>query len=67
LPNHLSKKRKQFATGEFVKPAEWNSKRQKAISYSIESQQLNTQLEIIAANIKKEYLKLQLSELRIYC
>jgi len=56
------KKRKQFATGEFINPSNWNAKQQRAISNSIESQQLNTQLQIITANIKKEYLKLQLSE-----
>jgi len=57
------KKRRQFSTGEFVKPSEWNPKQQKAISKSIASQQLNTQLQIISANIRKEYLKLQLSEI----
>jgi len=56
------KKRKEFATGEFINPDDWNAKQQRAISNSIESQQLNTQLQIITANIKKEYLKLQLSE-----
>jgi len=56
------KKRKQFATGEFINPSNWNAKQQRATSNSIESQQLNTQLQIITANIKKEYLKLQLSE-----
>lgn len=56
------KKRKEFATGEFINPDNWNAKQQRAISNSIESQQLNTQLQIITANIKKEYLKLQLSE-----
>ena len=56
------KKRKEFATSEFVHPAEWNTKQQRAASNSIENLQLNAQLQIIAANIKKEYLKLQLSE-----
>ncbi|QBA63675.1 site-specific integrase [Muriicola soli] len=57
------KRRKEFSVGEFVNPIEWNAKKQRAISKSIENQQLNTQLQIIAANIKKEYLKLQLSEI----
>ena len=57
------KKRKQFSTGEFISPANWDRKAQRAISDSIENQQLNTQLQIIAANIKKEYLRLQLSEI----
>ena len=56
------KKRKEFATGEFIKPDDWNAKQQRGTSNSIENQHLNTQLQIITANIKKEYLKLQLSE-----
>jgi len=56
------KKRREFATGEFVIPNQWDSKQQKATPYSTENQQLNTQLQIIEGNIKKEYLKLQLSE-----
>ncbi|MGB5170862.1 MAG: Arm DNA-binding domain-containing protein [Eudoraea sp.] len=57
------KKRKEFATGEFVIPNQWDSKQQKATPYSTENQHLNTQLQIIAAKVTKEYLKLQLSEL----
>lgn len=56
------KRRKEFSTGEFIKPTDWYAKKQKAISKSIENEQLNLQLQIIAANIKKEYLKLQLAE-----
>ena len=53
-------KRKEFSTGEFMNPSEWNTKHQKARSYSIANQQINLQLEIITANIKKAYLQLQL-------
>ena len=56
------KRRKEFSTGEFINPLNWIAKKQKAISISIENEQLNLQLQIIAANIKKEYLKLQLAE-----
>ncbi|WP_027078863.1 site-specific integrase [Maribacter antarcticus] len=56
-------KRKAFSTGLFVNPDNWNAKKQVSISKSIASQQLNTQLQIIEGNIKKEYLKLQLSEI----
>ena len=56
------KKRKEFSTREFINPLNWNAKKQMAISNSIENKQLNLQLQIIAANIKKEYLKLQLKE-----
>ena len=55
------RKRKEFGTGEFVKPTEWNPKQQKAISKSIASQQLNTQLQIIEGNIKKKCNSLRLS------
>ena len=57
------KKRKEFATGKFVYPTDWNPKKQRVGSKSIENQHLNTQLQIIAAKVTKEYLKLQLSEL----
>ncbi len=50
------KRRKQFSTGDFINPLNWNAKQQKAISKSIQNEQLNMQLQIIAANIKKEYL-----------
>lgn len=56
------KKRKEFSTGEFVSHSEWDSKKQQADPSSIANEQVNTQLQIIAAKIKKEYLKLQLSE-----
>ncbi len=44
-----------------MNPSEWNSKHQKAISTTINNQQINLQLEIITANIKKAYLQLQLA------
>ncbi|MEH6770037.1 site-specific integrase [Maribacter arcticus] len=55
------KSRKQFSTGEFINSLEWNAKKQKASSKSIVNQQINLQLEIISANIKKAYLQLQLA------
>ncbi len=55
-----SKNRKQFSTGEFINPLEWNVKNQKANSKSIANQQINLQLEIITANIKKAHLQLQM-------
>ena len=51
------KARKQFSIGEFINPLNWNAKKQKVISKSIENEQLNLQLQIIAANIKNEYHK----------
>ncbi len=56
------RKRKEFSTGEFISASDWNAKKQKSLSKSIVSQQINLQLEIITAKIKKAYLQLQLSE-----
>ncbi len=55
-------KRKQFSTGEFITPLEWYAKKQKANSKSTSNQQINLQLEIISANIRKVYLQLQMME-----
>jgi integrase/recombinase XerD len=56
-----SKKRKEFSSGEFISPSDWNAKKQKASSKTIANQQINLQLEIITANIKKAHLQLQLA------
>lgn len=53
-------KRKAISTGEFINPSDWNAEKQKATSKPISNQQINLQLEIISANIKKAYLQLQL-------
>ena len=53
------KKRKQFSTGEFINPKEWNSKRQQASS----EKEINQQLEIINSGIKKTYIQLQLTDI----
>ncbi|WP_339626617.1 Arm DNA-binding domain-containing protein [uncultured Maribacter sp.] len=50
------KRRKQFSTGEFIAPFEWNAKKQLASSRTVANQQINLQLEIITVNIKKAYL-----------
>ncbi len=56
------KKRKQFSTGEFINPFEWNAKGQTASPKTISNQQINLQLDIITANIKKAHLQLQTSD-----
>ena len=53
-------KRKEFATGEFIDPKQWISKKQKAAPTGLKNEQINLQLEIITANLKKEFLQLQL-------
>ena len=56
-----SKKRKEFSSGEFISSSDWNAKKQKASTKTIVNQQINLQLEINTANIKKAYLQLQLA------
>mgnify|MGYP000704649718 CR=1 FL=1 len=58
----FNKRRKEFSTGEFIDPLHWNAKSQKVSSKTISSQQINLQLEIITANIKKAYLQIQMMD-----
>jgi len=55
-------KRKEFATGEFINPVEWLSKKQKVTSETPQSEHINLQLEIIASNLKNEFLQAQLQK-----
>jgi len=55
------KKRKEFATGEFIGASNWNAKKQKSESKSVVNGQTNLQLEIISGNIRNAYLQLQLA------
>ena len=54
-------KRKQFSTGQFVNPSHWNSKQQQVVKSNVANQQVNLQLELIANEIRKAFLQLQLS------
>ncbi len=56
------KKRKEASSGLMVNPVHWNSKQQKFASKSNSGQQVNQQLEITVAAIRKAHLQLQLSE-----
>ena len=55
------KKRKEISSGIMVNPAHWDAKLQMVISKSFSEEQLNQQLEIQIAAIRKSYLKLKLS------
>lgn len=55
-------KRKAISTGEFIDPLHWNAKTQQASSKTISGQQINLQLQMISANIKKAHLQLQMME-----
>ncbi|MCM4172465.1 site-specific integrase [Arenibacter sp. TNZ] len=54
------KNRKQFSTGLFLNPKQWNSKKQYVTPESSSGQHLNIQLELISSKITATYLKLQL-------
>ena len=53
------KERKEASSGLMVNPVHWNSKQQKVALISTSGQQINQQLEITVAAIRKAYLKLQ--------
>ncbi|PHN94735.1 integrase [Maribacter sp. 6B07] len=58
----FKQKRKAFSTGEFINILDWNAKNQKANPKTSIGQQINVQLQIILANVKKAHLKLQMLE-----
>lgn len=58
-----SGKRRQFATGQFIKPECWYSKLQQAKPPNDENTNINTQLSLIKTKINKAFLLLQIKEL----
>lgn len=55
-------KRKQFATGLFINPDNWNASKQKAFPPNTEHNQINTQLSLIKQEINQAFLYLQVQE-----
>ncbi|WP_457618430.1 Arm DNA-binding domain-containing protein [Lutibacter sp.] len=55
-------KRKEIATGQFVKPEYWYSKKQLAEPPNDENTNINTQLNLIKTNINRAFLLLQIKE-----
>ena len=53
------KVRKQFSTGQFVTPDNWNSKRQLIKPPEPDSEYINTQLSLIRQNLNQAFLFLQ--------
>ena len=51
-------KRKQFATGQFINPKCWYSKKQLAEPPNGENANINTQLSLIKTNINRAFLLL---------
>ena len=56
------KSRKQFSTGQFVSPKNWNSKQQLVEPPEPDSELINTQLSLIKTKINKAFLLLQVKE-----
>ncbi len=54
------KARKEFSTGLFINPKNWNAKKQLVLSVDDNNQYLNGQLQIISSEINKSYLGLQI-------
>jgi len=56
------KKRKQFSTGIFINPNNWNSKQQRVEPPEPDAELINTQLSLIKTKISKAFLMLQVQE-----
>ncbi len=56
------KSRKQFSTGLFANPKQWNSKKQKVLDETEQSEYINTQLSLIKNKIHQAFLMLQIQE-----
>jgi len=57
-----AKQRKQFSTGLFINPKNWNSKQQKVKPPEPDAEIINTQLSLIKTKINKAFLMLQVKE-----
>jgi len=57
-----NKTRKQFATGQFVNPNNWNSKQQHIEPPEPDSDIINSQLSLIKTKINRAFLMLQVKE-----
>ena len=56
------KERKQFSTGLFINPDNWNSKKQKVLDKETQHEYLNSQLTLIKTKINRGFLMLQVKE-----
>ena len=55
----FNKKRHHFATGQFVNPKNWNSKKQLVKPLEPDSEYINNQLSLIKTKINRAFLMLQ--------
>jgi len=58
----LNKKRKEFATGLFINPEVWDSKKQKAKPPTDENELTNTQLSLIKTKLNQAFLFLRVNK-----
>jgi len=58
----FNKSRKEFSTGLFVNPKHWNSKKQKVLDDTEQSNYINTQLSLITTKINQAFLLLQIQQ-----
>lgn len=56
-------KRKEFSTGLFIQPDNWNSKKQKAFPPSEQNEILNSQISLISQKINKAFFMLQVQDM----
>jgi len=56
------KTRKQFSTGQFINPNNWNSKQQLVKPSEPDSDYINSQLSLIKTKINRAFLLLQVKE-----
>lgn len=55
-------KRKQFSTGLFINPSNWNSKQQLVKPPEPDAELINTQLSLIKTKLSQAFLMLQVQE-----
>lgn len=58
----FNNERKEFSTGLLINPEYWNSKKQKVIENTEQSDYINTQLSLIINKINQAFLLLQIQE-----
>ena len=58
----FNKKRKEFSTGLFINPKNWNSKQQLVKPPEPDAELINTQLSLIKTKINRAFLMLQVKE-----
>jgi integrase/recombinase XerD len=58
----FNKQRKEFSTGLFINPSNWNSKQQLVKPPEPDSELINTQLSLIKTKLSQAFLMLQIKE-----